>query len=231
MPMSTPIHAPPRSVALSLAVGLTLALSASAHADDGLTSPALRTALEASLTVTGGRVELVALDRPAGDCLTSGVGTRAEISRPIDGSGRLALKLIGSRARGGACEVWAWARVRVFAEVPIAARAIRGGEPLAAVVRREEREIKPGHVPAVLTEGATASRAVGAGQMIEANVVSGAGPRPGQSIKVLIVSGALAVEQEGRAVPCGREGTCAVLPSGKHVEGSFADGRLTVLLP
>jgi flagella basal body P-ring formation protein FlgA len=183
------------------------------------------------VTVSGARVDVVALDRAAGDCVTNGAEARLEASRPIDGSGRVAVKLWGSRAAGGPCEIWAWARVRVFAQVPIAARSIRAGEVVMSAVRTEEREIKSGHVPAVLTETSIAARAFGAGQMIEAGTVNEDVPRAGQPVKVLIVSGALAIEQMGRAVPCGRENACAVLPSGKHVEGTFAEGRLMVRMP
>lgn len=227
----------PLTLKLKLALPLVLFLGAGqvrlarAESDAGLASPALQAALAAAVTVAGARVDVVALDRPAGDCLTTGPGTRMEAARPIDGSGRVALKLLGTRAEGNACEVWAWARVRVFAPVAVAARAIRAGENIGQAVRTEEREIKPGHVPALVNAGSTADRAVGAGQMIEATSVRAAGPRPGESVKILIVAGALAVEQTGRAISCGRDTTCAVLPSGKHVEGTFAEGRLLVRLP
>jgi hypothetical protein len=202
-----------------------------AAADAGLASPQLQAALTAAVTVPDARLDLVALDRPAGDCLTSGPGTRAEAARPIDGSARVAVKMFGSRGGHAACEVWVWAHVRVFAQVPVAARAIRAGEVLIPAVRTEEREIKPGHVPAVLTEASLADRSVGAGQMVEATAVRTPGPRPGQAVKVLISSGSLLVEQTGRVVSCGRDVTCAVLPSGKHVEGTLVDGKLAVRLP
>jgi hypothetical protein len=224
-----------------VALGALLIFPAAVRADgnddnDGnhgnrLASPGLQAALAAAVTVPDARVDVVALDRPAGDCLTNGPGTRAETSRPIDGSARVALKLFGSRAGHGSCEVWAWARVRVFAQVPVAARAIRAGEAFRSAVRLEEREIKSGHVPAVLTDTSLADRSFGAGQMIEAGGVRAAGPRTGETVKILLVSGALVVEQTGRAIACGRDSSCAVLPSGKHVEGTFADGRLLVHLP
>jgi len=50
-------------------------------------------------------------------------------------------------------------------------------------------------------------------------------------VKVVLVSGGLAVEQVGRAVPCARNHNCAVLPSGKHVDGALVEGRLMVQLP
>jgi hypothetical protein len=57
------------------------------------------------------------------------------------------------------------------------------------------------------------------------------GPRAGTSIKIVVRAGALSVEQVGRIVPCTRDAVCAVLPSGKHVEGRVEDGRLIVELP
>lgn len=213
------------------AVLVALGAPTAVRANEVLASTALQAALTAAVTVRQGRVDVVALDRPAGDCATDGPRGRAEASRPIEGSGRVAVKLAGFRPAGDACEVWAWVRVRVYAPVPVAARAIRAGEPVANAARIEEREIKPGHVPAMLTDDSTSDRALGAGQMIEVSAIRPAGPGAGQAVRVVLVSGALAIEQTGRAVSCGRGAFCAVLPSGKHVEGTFADGRLLVQLP
>ena len=57
------------------------------------------------------------------------------------------------------------------------------------------------------------------------------GPAPGALVAVRIRSGALTVEQSGRAVPCARGLACALLPSGRRVEGRLTDGRLLVELP
>jgi hypothetical protein len=202
-----------------------------ARADQASVSPAVQAALAAAVTIPGARADLVALDRPANDCVTTDPAVRVEIARPIDGSGRFAVKLIGTRARGMTCEVWAWARIRVFAQVPVARRAIRAGETLASATRTEEREIRPGHVPALLTAASTADRTLGMGQMIEADAVATPGLRAGESVKILIISGSLAIEQIGHAVPCTRGHNCAVLPSGKRIEGTLVDGRLMVQLP
>ena len=68
--------------------------------------------------------------------------------------------------------------------------------------------------------------------MVEADGVRAPGPRAGEPVKVvLIVPGAMAIEQMGRAVSCARNHNCAVLPSGKHVDGTFVDGRLLVEMP
>ena len=198
-------------------------------------------ALSAAVTISGARVDIVAFDLPAppprspGNCLTSGPDGHIETSRPIDGSGRVAVRLTGSRSGGATCEVWAWARVRMFAKVPVTRRAVRAGETFASAAATEEREIKSGHVPAtweaVVANGSVAGHSLGAGQVIEADAVRAPGPRAGESVKILIVSGALAIEQIGHAVPCARGKSCALLPSGKHIEGTLVDGRLMVQLP
>jgi hypothetical protein len=208
-----------------------LAHLAHAEVEEGLSAMPLQAALSAAVTIPGARADIVALDRPAGECVTTGPRMHVEIPRPIDGSGRIAVKLIGSRTGGATCEVWAWARVRIFAQVPVARRAVREGDALVPATQMEEREIKSGHVPATLTEGATADRSLGAGQIVEADFVRAPGLRPGELVKVLIVSGAMAIEQTGHAVPCARGHNCAVLPSGKHIEGTFVGGRLMVQLP
>ena len=194
-----------------------------------------RAALSAAVPIPGARADIVALDRPASNCLTTGPGARIETSHPIDGSGRVAVKLTGSLPNGAACDVWAWARVKIFAKVQVTRRAVRAGEALAPVALTEEREIKAGHPPAiwetVVADGAVADRSLGAGQLIEADAIRAPGLRAGETVKVLIVSGALAIEQIGHAVPCARGRTCAVLPSGKHIEGTLVDGRLMVQMP
>ena len=197
----------------------------------------LLAALSAAVTTPGARVDIVAVDLPSSssNCVTSGPDARVETSRPIDGSGRVAVKLTGARPGGAACEVWAWARVRIFAKVPVTRRALRAGEALAMAAATEVREIKSGHTPAawetVVAGGSVADRSLGAGQMIEADAVRAPGLKSGETVKVVIVSGALAIEQTGHAIPCVRGRICALLPSGKHVEGTLVDGRLMVQMP
>ena len=203
-----------------------------AKKSDGADLPALASALAESSTVAGARVELVALEGASASCRTDGADVRVETSRPVDGSGRFAVKLIGHTATKGArCELWAWARLRVFASVRVARRPIRAGEALTPATIVEEREIRSGHVPMAAVDGLTADRAIGAGQMIEEGTARAPGPRAGEPIKVVIVLGALAVEQDGHVLPCSAGRTCAVLPSGKRVEGALVDGRLMVGTP
>jgi len=191
---------------------------------------AVVSALTASSTIPEARVVVSSVERGHGTCAGATV-ERVEVPRPVDGSGRFAVKLIGSRASGEPCESWSWVRVRLFADVPVVTRAVRGGDSLAGAFKTEEREIQPGHVPASVGAGAIADRSLGAGQMLEADAVKVPGLRAGETVRVVLVSGGLAVEQIGRAVPCGRNHNCAVLPSGKHVDGALVEGRLMVQIP
>jgi hypothetical protein len=53
----------------------------------------------------------------------------------------------------------------------------------------------------------------------------------GGAVRVVVRSGLVVLEQTGRFVPCGAGRACAVLPSGKHVEGRLEDGRVVVEVP
>jgi hypothetical protein len=55
-----------------------------------------------------------------------------------------------------------------------------------------------------------------------------AGPAVGTRVRILVRVGSLVVEEVGRLVPCSRGLACAVVPSGKHVEGRLEDGTLVV---
>ena len=211
----------------------TAAVVVETEADPALIA-AVGAALGAASTVPDARIEGLSVDRPRNAC-GAALPERVEIPRAVDGSARLAVKLIGP-ARGTAppCETWGWARFRLRAPVPVAVRAVRVGESLAGATRLDQREIKVGHPPADLASleaGATADRALAPGQLVETDMVRAPGPRPGDPVKVVLVAGGLAIEQTGRAVPCARNHNCAVLPSGKHVDGAFADGRLLVQMP
>jgi flagella basal body P-ring formation protein FlgA len=208
--------------------------SASSSAPSPSLLAEVREAIEGALTVPDSRVEVVGVDQQAADCqparARSGAATPFEIPNPVEGSGRVAIKAVGVRSSGEACQLWLWAHVRIMAQVPVARRSIRAGDTLADAVTLEEREIHPGHSPVAICDGCVADRFVGAGQVVESVAVRAPGLRTGEPIKVILVSGALLAEQSGRAIPCGR-GQCAVLPSGKHVQGTVVDGRLMVRVP
>ena len=213
------------------ACGLALPaqVAAASSAAEDATMAVVEQALTASATIPDARVAISAVERGHGACAAT-VVARVEVPRPGDGSGRFAVKLIGPPVSGAPCETWSWVRLRLYAKVSVATRAIHSGEGFAGALATEEREIKPGHIPALVVDGATADRPLGAGQMLEADAMKIPGPRAGESVKVVLIAGGMAIEQTGRAVPCARNHTCAVLPSGKHVDGALVDGRLMVQL-
>jgi hypothetical protein len=218
-------------IALGIAVWSGIAwFAGTADADGRAPSAIVRRALERGLSVPGARVDAAFEDRgaaPAADCRA----TSAELLRPIDGSGRVAVKVSGRSARGRSCDAWTWVRVRVVAPVAVAARALAAGERLQGATTIEDRELRAGHAPAPIGPASVAARAVGAGQVMEAALVSEPMLRPGEIVKVMIVSGALVIEQAGRGVPCGRGRSCASLASGKQVEGDLVEGKLVVQAP
>jgi flagella basal body P-ring formation protein FlgA len=186
-------------------------------------------ALTAALALPGARVELLEVD----PSLPRGCEARAASApAPVAASGRGALRLTGARADGAACEGWGWARFRVLAPALAVTRDLAAGDALAGdALAASEREVRPGHPPvAEVPPGATAARALRAGTALEPQHVR-AGPRPGEPVTVVVRSGALQIEQPGRAVACARGTACALLPSGRRVEGRLDGGRLLVESP
>jgi len=184
--------------------------------------------LSRATAVPGARVEVVDWQPSLPPACTV---DRAAPPGTLAGSGRVAVRLSGTRPGGGPCDGWGWARVRLFAPGLVSARAIQPGEPLAGSVATEEREVAAGRAPlSALPAGAVADRALRAGQAIEPRDLR-TGPRPGEAVSVVIRLGSLEVEQPGHAVPCSRGRACAVVPSGRRLEGSWRDGRLVVESP
>ena len=205
---------------------LALALATSAPVDPAPRPPPrglVQGAVAAALAVPGGRAELLDLS----DGLPEGcVVERAELPKPVAASGRFALRLAGTSAQGRPCQAWVWARVRVSAPTLVTRRGVAPGEPLVDAVGTEERAVEPGRPPlAALPEGATAARALPAGARVELELLQ-VGPRPGGAVAVVLRTGVLEVEQLGRAVPCARGRACALLPSGRRVEGRWHGGRI-----
>lgn len=209
---------------LSVCVAWALALAAPAAA---LAEP-LPTAVEAALAeasaLPGARV--MAADYK--ESLPAGcVASSAVIGRAVDGSGRYPVKLSGER-----CSGWAWVKVQVWAEVPITTRAVKAGERLDGAVAYVEKEIAAGRPPIEVGPATVAARPLPRGQWVQAaHVRGGATTAAGTPVKVVARIGALVIEQTGKTVPCGRGGACAVLPSGRHVQGRLEDGRLIVESP
>lgn len=207
------------------ATGLTLALLAGTAAAPRSTevAPVVMQAVERALSVDGARVVPVAWTPalPAA-CVPSG----ANVSGSIGGSAKVAIRL-----RGDQCPTWAWLRVEVWATVAVTSRTVRAGEPLAPALVTEEREVRAGRVPMRPAADALAARDLPRGIVIESVHVAGANLPPGEPLKVIVMTGALAVEMQGRAVPCGAGRTCVVLPSGRHMEGRLENGHLLVEVP
>lgn len=208
---------------------------------------ALAKRLHAALERADARVVVERIEAPAAGCRPDWSRLEVEgrqregekggaaplgLRQPLTGSGRLALQVPGS-SNGHACEAWIWARVHVFAPVPVALKAVHAGGALEGAWALQEREIRPGFSAWAGGESADAQadRSLAAGQIIGEDMVRRAGLAPGQPVKVLLLAGAVAVEESGTVVPCGRTKACAVLPSGRHLEGTWEDGRLVVRAP
>ncbi len=210
-----------------LATGSLLALFALVAADAApaatVVTPEVMQVVERALTVSGARVVPVAWT-PALPAVC--VPRAASVPRAITGSAKVAVRL-----RDAHCPAWAWLRVQVWATTAVTSRPVRAGERLAPALITDEREVYAGHMPVVPPAGAVAARALPRGTLIEASHVAGGSLPAGEPVKVIVMSGALAVEMQGRAVPCGAGRSCVVLPSGRHVEGRLDNGRLLVEVP
>ncbi len=178
--------------------------------------------LDRALAVPAGRIVPLRWISP-GKCRP----TSAIVPRPIEGSGRVAVRVTG---RG--CSGWGWVVLQVWAETQVTARAVHAGEMIASVSQIVEREIRPGYPPFVAAADSVASRNLPAGCAINQTDVSNTSVTLGDPIKVVFVSGAVAIKTNGRRSPCLRSRDCAVLASGKHVEGQIDEaGRLIVEVP
>jgi hypothetical protein len=190
--------------------------------------PPLRAAVSEALALPGARAEILEL---AGSLPARCTLTRAELPGPITSSGRVAVHLFGAGVPGRSCVGWAWARVRVTAPSLVTTRAVVEGDPLAAAVAVSEREVQPGKAPlSALPEGAIAARALSAGVPLDETLLR-VGARPGETVAVVLQAGALSVEQQGRAIACRRGRVCALLPSGRRVEGIWHEGRIVLGSP
>jgi hypothetical protein len=175
--------------------------------------------LARALVVPEGRIVPVRWVAPR-DCQV----TSATVPRPIDGSGRVAVRVAG---RG--CTGWAWVELQVWAGTSVTTRAVRAGEMLASASTVMEREIRPGRLPFIAPAAAIAGRSLPVGCAIGPGDVSKTSVSLGDPIKVVFVAGTVAIEAHGRRTQCLRDRDCAVLSSGRHVEGHIDEGgRLVV---
>jgi len=190
-------------------------------------SPAVAEALRRALALPRARlsVESCSAALPPG-CAEVG----AESLRPVVASGPAPVRLRGLSS-GQPCQATGWAQVRVYAPALLASRPIAEGEPLASAAATGEAEVAAGHRPlSQLPAGAIAARPIAAGSTIEAGQIR-VGPRPGGPVAVRLQVGEVVVEQTGRALPCPRGRGCALLPSGRRVEGVLDGARILVELP
>jgi len=209
----------------TLTLSLTLALAVLPVAISAPAVPApVAAALTAALTVPGARV--VAHDyrpSPAG-CEAND----ASVPAAIAASGRYAVKIAGA-----GCAGWATVRLDVYAPVAVTTHALAAGDSLDGAVDLSERLLIAGHPSFVPPPGAAAARALPAGRTLNRGDVKDAAAAlaAGTAVRVVVRSGLVVLEQTGRFVPCGSGRACAVLPSGKHVEGRLEDGRVVVEVP
>jgi len=207
-----------------LSLALLFATAAAFHPTGGAKLPLeVSEVLSRALAVPGARIVPVdwAPHLPAGCQLRQAV-----LGGAITGSGRLPVKLYGQGCLG-----WGWVRFEVWAPSAFTTRPVRAGERLQPALAVEDREIKSGRTGVVPPPGALAARDLPRGTVLEASHIAGAAMASGESVKVIVMSGPLAIEMQGRAISCGAGRTCAVLPSGRHVEGHLEEGRLLVDTP
>jgi hypothetical protein len=199
-----------------------LAVSDPAPAGRDILPSAVSESLTRALAVPGARIVPLSWSAPSGCPIRS-----ASVSRAIDGSGRVAVKFSGRN-----CSGWGWVRLEVWSETAITTRAVRAGEAVASGFTMVEQEVRPGRMPFIPPAGAVAVRSLPAGTIIDSGDVSMSASVAGDPIKIVVATGALAVATQGRRVACAGGRACAVLPSGKHVEGHLDDaGHLIVEVP
>ena len=205
-----------------MVVALLLALHAvSEPASAGLEflPSAVSESLSRALAIPGARIVPLSWSAPEGCHIRS-----ASVSRSIEGSGRVAVKYAGKN-----CSGWGWVGLEIWSETAVTTRALRAGEAIEAGYSMVEREVRPGRMPFVPPAGAVAIRSLPAGTALDPRDVSMSAVVAGDPVKIIVAAGTVAIETQGRRVPCARSRACAVLPTGKHVEGHMDDsGRLIV---
>jgi hypothetical protein len=205
-----------------MVVALLLALHAvSEPASAGLEflPSAVSESLSRALAIPGARIVPLSWSAPEGCHIRS-----ASVPRSIEGSGRVAVKYAGKN-----CSGWGWVGLEVWSETAVTTRALRAGEAIAAGYSMVEQEVRPGRMPFVPPAGAVAIRSLPAGTALDSRDVSMSSVVAGDPVKIIVAAGTVAIETQGRRVPCARSRACAVLPTGKHVEGHMDDsGRLIV---
>jgi hypothetical protein len=203
-------------VALLLALH---AVSEPASAGQEFLPGAVSESLSRALTIPGARIVPLSWSAPDGCRIRN-----ASVPHPIGGSGRTAVKFAGKN-----CSGWGWVRLEVWSETAVTTRALRAGEAVESSYAMVEQEVRPGRMPFVPTAGAVAVRSLPAGTALDPRDVSKTVVVAGDPVKIVVAAGAVSIETQGRRIPCSPSRACAVLPSGRHVEGRMDDrGRLIV---
>jgi hypothetical protein len=203
-------------VALLLALH---AVSEPASAGREFLPSAVSESLSHALAIPGARIVPLSWSAPEGCHIRN-----ASVPRSIEGSGRVAVKYAGKN-----CSGWGWVRLEVWSETAVTTRAMRAGEAVETGYAMVEQEVRPGRMPFVPPAGAVAIRSLPAGTSLDPRDVSMSAVVAGDPVKIIVAAGTVAIETQGRRVPCARSRACAVLPTGKHVEGHMDDsGRLIV---
>ncbi|HEX4386865.1 MAG TPA: hypothetical protein VH083_28115 [Myxococcales bacterium] len=182
--------------------------------------PAVAASIRTAAAIPGATVELSNYRAAPASC----IAREASVERPYFASGEVMARFTGQDSRGP-CKGAALVHATVKAPVWVATRAARPGELIEAA--QAEREVH-GEPLAQVPPGARAAKAIAAGSIIDADSLQAAAGPTGSQIQVELRDGSLRIATAGRVVPCGRGKSCAVLPSGKHVEGEVENGVLVV---
>jgi hypothetical protein len=182
--------------------------------------PAVAASVRTAAAIPGATVELSNYRAAPAGCAPR----EASVERPYFASGEVMARFTGEDSRGP-CKGAALVHATVKAPVWVATKAARPGELVEAA--QAEREVR-GEPLAQLPQGARAAKAIAAGSVIDADSLQAAAGPTGSQIQVELRDGTLRIATAGRVVPCGRGKSCAVLQSGKHVEGAVENGVLVV---
>lgn len=190
--------------------------------------PPVAVALHEGRTHPSDRVQIVSYraSLPEGCTLLQAMPTR-----PVQRSGSIALRLEGERENGTACAGTGVAQIQVKTKVWVVEKDVARGEPLAGALTSKFMDVGVRRALRAIPENAIARRRIPSGAIVEAQQVIVPGTEPGTPVRVVLHQGPVRVAQKGVIVPCIQEHVCARLPSGKRVEGKFAEGVLEVSIP
>jgi hypothetical protein len=210
------------------ALALAALLPAASRAADPAAPPFVTDVIRHAVPQPEARVIVLryAPNAPAGCAVSSAIALTVP-----SGSGDATLKLMGHDASGAPCE--GWARVHASISVPafLTTTAVAAGSPLAGATSIVDRPWRPAvHLITELPPGAVAAEALPAGTPVEVHHLRHEGPAPGEAVTVELVMGDITIEQSATLAPCSPGRDCALLPSGKRVEGQLQGDRLRVEL-